>query len=102
MGTPLASKEKNGNRAQLFTARKRTFLLHIDPKGKGDYKEFDHFHLDVKGSALKNLRVLAPSVVAKNRRFDIIVRFEDEFGNLTCRAPEETLIELSYQNLRET
>ncbi len=101
MGTPLASKDKNGNRAQLFTARKRTFLLHIDPKGKGDYKEFDHFHFDVKGSSLKNLRVLAPSVVAKNRRFDIIVRFEDEFGNLTCKAPENTLIELSYQNLRE-
>ncbi|MFA5250687.1 MAG: DUF3604 domain-containing protein, partial [Parachlamydiales bacterium] len=40
-------------------------------------------------------------VVAKNRRFDVVVRFEDEFGNLTGLAPENTLIELSYQNIRE-
>ena len=30
-----------------------------------------------------------------------IVRFEDEFGNLTNNAPEDTLIELSHEHLRE-
>ncbi len=101
IGTPLASKDKNGNRAQLFVTRKRTFLLHIDPKGKGEYKECENFHLDVKGNVLKNLKIISPSVVAKNRRFDILVRFEDAFGNLTGLAPKDSLIELSYHNLRE-
>ncbi|MFA5250948.1 MAG: DUF3604 domain-containing protein, partial [Parachlamydiales bacterium] len=59
MGTPNKS-EKDGNRAQLFTARKRTFMLYIDPKGKGDYKESETFHLDVKGGLLKNLSILTP------------------------------------------
>ncbi len=39
--------------------------------------------------------------MAKNKRFDITVRFEDEFGNLTNYAPEGTLVDLSYEHLRE-
>jgi hypothetical protein len=92
---------KGGNQAQTYSQRKRQFVLHIDPKGKGDYKEKEFFHLDVKGNSLKNLRILSPSLVSRNRRFDVIVRFEDSFGNLTNFAPEGTLIELSYENLRE-
>lgn len=96
------SKSQNsGNRAQTYSQRKRQFILHIDPKGKGEYKEKEYFHLDVKGNVLKNLKVLSPSIVSRNRRFDVIVRFEDNFGNLTNFAPEGTLIELSYENLRE-
>ncbi len=96
------SKSQNsGNRAQTYSQRKRQFILHIDPKGKGEYKEKEFFHLDVKGNVLKNLKVLSPSIVSRNRRFDVIVRFEDNFGNLTNFAPEGTLIELSYENLRE-
>ena len=36
---------------------------------------------------LQTIRLLTPSFVAKNKRFDIILRFEDEFGNLTNNAP---------------
>ena len=36
-------------------------------------------------------------MVTKNQRFDVIVRFEDAFGNLTGNAPEGTLIEFSYE-----
>lgn len=97
----LDNKPEFANRAQTFVQRKRNFLLYIDPKGKGEFKESEIFHLDVKGNVLKNLKIIIPSIVSRNRRFDVIVRFEDSFGNLTNFAPEGTLIELSYENLRE-
>lgn len=89
------------NRAQLYTQRKRPFFLYVDPKGKGDYKEPELFTLDVRGGPLTNIRVIAPSIVAKNERFDVLLRCEDAFGNLTNNAPEGTLIEVTYENLRE-
>ncbi len=92
---------KKGNLCQKLVQRKRPFYLYIDPKGKGDFKEPETFFIDVRGNQLKTLRIIAPSVVNRNKRFDVIVRFEDIFGNLTSNAPEETLIDLSYQNLRE-
>ena len=104
MGTPETSKEERaqkGNRAQTITQRRRTFHFYIDVKGKGDYKEPEVFNVDIKGNVLKNIRALTPSVVSKNKRFDVVLRFEDAFGNLTHNAPEGTLIELSYEHLRE-
>jgi hypothetical protein len=89
------------NAAQKAVQRRRPFHLFIDPKGKGDYKENETFFLDVRGNHLKTLRIVAPSLVSRNKRFDVIVRFEDVFGNLTSNAPEGTLIDLSYQHLRE-
>lgn len=92
----------SSNACQKTTQRRRPFLLYIDTKGKGEYKEQPEiFGMDVRGNQLHNLRVIAPSLVARNRRFDVIVRFEDKYGNLTCNAPEGTLIDLSYENLRE-
>lgn len=102
MGSPDATGiDKKGNRAQFHTLRRRPFNLYIDPKGKGEYKESETFHVDVKGNTLHSIRIIVPSVVNKNQRFDVIVRFEDEFGNLTGNAPEGTLIEFSYERLRE-
>ncbi|HEX2583276.1 MAG TPA: DUF3604 domain-containing protein [Chlamydiales bacterium] len=92
---------KKGTASQKFIQRRRPFYLNIDPKGKGDYKEQELFQLDVRGNQLKTLRVVAPSLVARNKRFDVIVRFEDIYGNLTSNAPEGTLIDLSYEHLRE-
>lgn len=89
------------NSAQKLVQRKRPFYLQIDPKGKGDYKESETFFLDVRGGPLKTLKIIAPSLVSRNKRFDVIVRFEDIYGNLTSNAPEGTLIDLSYQHLRE-
>lgn len=90
-----------GSECQLTIQRRRTFYLYIDPKGKGNYEDPEIFTMDIRGNRLHTIRVLAPSFVAKNKRFDITVRFEDEYGNLTNMAPEETLIELSYEHLRE-
>ena len=101
LGTPDAGGEKKGNRAQFHTIRRRPFNLYIDTKGKGDFKESETFHMDVKGNSLHSIRIIVPSVVNKNQRFDVIVRFEDEYGNLTGNAPEGTLIEFSYERLRE-
>lgn len=104
MGAPPKSKgkdEESGNQAQLTIQRRRSFLLYIDPKGKGQYEEPEVFSMDVRGNVLNSIKILAPSFVAKNKRFDITVRFEDEFGNLTNNAPEDTLIDLSYEHLRE-
>ena len=47
------------------------------------------------------IRIITPSFVTKNKRFDVVVRFEDEFGNLTNETAENTLIELTYEYLRE-
>ncbi len=104
MGTPENDKEaqsKRGTRCQTTIQRKRTFHLYIDPKGKGDFKEPELFLIDVKGNLLNTIRVIAPSLVARNRRFDVLVRFEDRFGNPTGNAPEGTLVELSYEHLRD-
>lgn len=102
LGTPdEEGVEKKGNRSQTHTLRRRPFELYIDPKGKGDYKESEVFHVDVKGNELHSIRIIVPSIVNKNQRFDVIVRFEDQFGNLTGNAPEGTLIEFSYERLRE-
>jgi len=106
MGAPPKTKNKEsevqaGTSAQLTLQRRRSFLLYIDPKGKGNYEEPEVFHMDIRGNVLKTIRILSPSFVTKNKRFDITVRFEDEYGNLTNHAPEGTLIELSYEHLRE-
>jgi hypothetical protein len=100
MGNPERDP-KRGSLCQKLVQRKRPFHLFIDPKGKGDYKESETFYLDVRGNQLQTLRIIAPSIVCRNKRFDVIVRFEDIFGNLTSNAPEGTLIDLSYQHLRE-
>lgn len=104
MGTPEKGKDesqKKGNRGQTAIQRRRPFYLYIDPKGKGDYRDPEIFTIDVRGNVLKNIRIVAPSLVAKNKRFDVIIRFEDIFGNLTNNAPEGTLVEVSYEHLRE-
>lgn len=90
-----------GSRVQFHVQRRRSFYLYIDTKGNGDYKEPEVFSIDVRGSQLSKLRVIAPSMVGKNERFDVVVRFEDCYGNLTSHAPEGTLIEFSYDQLRE-
>lgn len=96
-----APKKGNSLRAQTCAQRRRPFLLYIDPSGKGHFDEPEVFTMDIRGGELANIRILTPSFVAKNKRFDVIVRFEDEFGNLTNNAPENTLIELSHEHLRE-
>ena len=55
----------------------------------------------MRGCELDRIRVLTPSFVTKNKRFDVVLRFEDSYGNLTSNAPDESLIELSYEQLRE-
>lgn len=104
VGSPkIGDKDSSerGNRAQVNAQRRRHATLWIDPAGKGKYTDPETFNLDVKGGALAKIRILTPSYVIKNKRFDIILRFEDEWGNLTNDAHEDTLIELSYENLRD-
>lgn len=104
IGSPKLTKSMlstHGTKAQKNTQRRRAFHLYADPTGKGNYDEPDIFNIDIRGNELKTIRILTPSFVARNKRFDIILRFEDEFGNLTNEAPEDTLVELSYENLRE-
>lgn len=100
----LKNLKKNNSgfiRAQTIAQRRRPFYLFIDPTGKKNFGEPEAFSMDIRGGELANIRILAPSFVAKNKRFDVVVRFEDEFGNLTSNAPENTLIELSHEHLRE-
>lgn len=100
-GSAEGTKKKGGVRAQTIAQRRRPFHLYVDTSGKGHYDEPEVFSIDVRGGILANIRILTPSFVVKNKRFDVILRFEDEFGNLTSEAPEDTLIELSYEHIRE-
>ncbi|ANH78307.1 DUF3604 domain-containing protein [Candidatus Chlamydia sanziniae] len=93
--------DEAGNGAQLFTQRRKPFYLYVDPTGQGNYDEPDIFSIDIRGNMLKKIELFTPSYVVKNKRFDITVRFEDEFNNLTNFSPEDTRIELSYEHLRE-
>lgn len=104
MGAPQGGQQaakKNGTKAQTYAQRRRPFHLYVDPTGKGKYGDPEVFSIDIRGGILSTIRVLAPSFVMRNKRFDVIVRFEDEFGNLTSGAPADTLIELSHEHLRE-
>ncbi|MEG0037032.1 MAG: DUF3604 domain-containing protein [Victivallaceae bacterium] len=104
MGAPPehTHKDETGNGAQLFVQRRKPFYLYVDVTGKGHYEEPEPFSLDIKGNLLKTIKIFTPSFVSRNKRFDITVRFEDEFDNLTGFAPEDTLIQLSYENLRDS
>jgi hypothetical protein len=101
LGTKERESKIGGIRAQTTAQRRRNFFLYVDPSGKGHYEDPEVFMLDIRGGELTNIRILTPSFVVKNKRFDAIVRFEDQFGNLTNNAPEDTLIELSHEYLRE-
>ena len=102
MGAPKGQNEHtHGNTAQLTIQRRRPFLLYIDPSGKGNFHDPEMFSIDIKGNELHTIKILAPSYAIKNKRFDVVLRFEDQFGNLTNNAPEKTLIELSHENLRD-
>lgn len=104
LGSPKLNKTavtSQGTRAQKNTQRRRAFHLYVDPSGKGRFEEPEVFNVDIRGNDLKMIKILTPSFVTRNKRFDIILRFEDEFGNLTNQAPDETLVELSYENIRE-
>jgi hypothetical protein len=100
-GEPFIICIGKNNRCQTYIQRKRPFSLFIDIKGKKDFRDPEFFFIDVKGDTLKELKILTPSFVTKNKRFDVVVRFEDQFGNLTNNAEPGTLIDLSYENLRE-
>lgn len=97
-----AKKEKYGSKAQQTIQRRRPFYILVDTTGKGNWSEPETFALDVRGNLLQTIRLLTPSIVVKNKRFDMTIRFEDEYGNLTNNAPSNTLIELSHKNLRES
>jgi hypothetical protein len=105
MGDPKEKKwtlNPKGTQSQTTSQRRRPFYLYVDPTGKGKFDEPEAFSIDVKGNILHNVKIVAPSFVAKNKRFDVVIRFEDEFGNLTSNTEEdETLIELSHEHLRE-
>jgi hypothetical protein len=102
MGAPVGQNaQKNGNTAQLTIQRRRPFLLYVDTSGKGNFHDPEMFTIDIKGNTLHSIKVLAPSFAIKNKRFDVVLRFEDKYGNLTNNAPEKTLIELSHENLRD-
>ena len=101
VGDMTPDKNPVGNAAQTTAQRRRPFLLYVDTSGKGRYDDPEVFSLDVRGGPLHNIRILTPSFVGRNKRFDIIVRFEDEFGNLTSNSEPESLIELTHEHLRE-
>lgn len=103
IGSPPSQtpSKTNGNACQKLIQRRKTFFLAVDPTGAGNFTETEPFYIDIKGNLLHHMRVITPSFVVKNKRFDVIIRFEDQFGNLTSRTQEGTLIELSYENLRE-
>lgn len=98
---PKTDPKKHGSGSQQFIQRRKPFNLYISPKGDNRFEEPEVFTMDIRGNKLANLRIITPSFVGRGKRFDIVIRFEDHFGNLTSNAPEGSMFELSYENLRE-
>lgn len=98
---PSVDEVTSGNTCQCHLQRRRSFYLYIDTKGKGSYGDPEIFTLDVKGAELAQIRAITPSFVVRNKRFDVVLRFEDAYGNFTSNTEEGTLIDLSYDQLRE-
>jgi hypothetical protein len=96
-----ASNTAEKSRCQTTLQRRRSFLLYIDAKGDGNYDDPEIFNMDIRGGELETIKIITPSFVERNRRFDVTIRFEDEYGNLTSNAPEGTLVKLTYENQRE-
>lgn len=103
LGAPKGKERssKNGNKSQTITQRRKNFYLYVDSSKKGQYNDPEVFSMDIRGNVLTNIKIIVPSYVVKNKRFDVTARFEDEYGNLTNNAPEDTLIELTHENIRE-
>jgi len=53
------------------------------------------FVLDITGGALDHLKVIAPSTVARNSEFAILVRPQDRYGNISPEKPTQLLVESS-------
>lgn len=88
----------------IYTQRRYPVLIFVDPKGKNSFKEIDPeaFFIDVKGGPLAKISIRTHAiVVARNERFDIFVRYEDQFGNLTSVAPDDTRIQIAHHNPRK-
>ncbi len=104
MGTPLKTAEEietHGNAVQTTVNRKRLFKLFIDPKGKGSYGEAELFQMKVLGNQLKNIRTIAPSLVKKGKRCDLMIRFEDRYGNPTGLAAPGTQVQFTHEKMRQ-
>ena len=53
------------------------------------------FVLDITGGALNHLKVIAPSTVARNSEFAILVRPQDKYGNISPEKPAQLVVESS-------
>ena len=96
IGAMADGELKATNRTQTYIQRKRPFNLFVEC-GK-DIQE-ENFSIDVKGAPLFSINVVIPSTVGKGKRFDVVVRFEDQFGNLTNNAPEDTMLSVKFLNV---
>jgi len=79
MGSPEKNKEesrKKGNRGQTMIQRRRPFHLYIVPKARGLPRPGNLYNR-CAWKRPEEIRIVAPSLVAKNKRFDVIIRFED-------------------------
>lgn len=100
IGSRDKSKENSQSVMQHFTERRKPVYFYVDTKGKSEYKDPEVLHMDVRGNKLDHIKIVAPSIVKKNERFDILVRFEDAFNNLTGFSGQETLVEITHDQLR--
>lgn len=107
MGTPSQDPEeqaKHGNRAQTLVNRRRLFKLfiNINPKAKNAFGEPELFQMKVLGNTLSKIRVIAPTLVKKGRRYDILIRYQDQYDNLTDLAPANSQFQFTYDMMRES
>ncbi|MEC8306302.1 MAG: hypothetical protein VXZ72_00380, partial [Chlamydiota bacterium] len=92
---------QQGNLSQKYHERRRRFAIAFNNKGNKSFTQKEYFYLNVKGGMLNSVSLSGPSIVAKNERFSLLIRFEDVFGNLTQLAPPNSIIEISYPQLKE-
>ena len=85
-----------GSRSQTFAQNGFSFFTLIDPQGYGSY--FQHPNppsINIKGGKTENIKVIAPSVVYVDERFEVGIRVEDCHHNVASDYFSEFKIKIN-------
>ncbi len=71
-----------GSRAQTFAEKKRYFKVSVDVSGTGEYHDLANTpFVQIQGGAIRQLSLIAPSIIQVGHPFSVFIRALDRFGN---------------------
>ena len=86
-----------GIAAPTFTCRNVFIALVAEPRPGGlhphELNWVSAFVLDILGGPLDHLKVIAPSTVAADSEFSLLIRPQDKYGNISSEKPRRLVVE---------